>query len=83
MILIEISIFDLALKILLGWITDEENVMPRKTEAPKPNPLPLPEKGAKPERITVSGAPGGPHTPGEKARRKRIAERIANKKASE
>ena len=33
-----------------------------------------PEKGKKPEKITTEGSPGGPHTPGEKAKRARMTE---------
>ncbi len=53
--------------------------MPEKTDAPKP--LPHPESGKKPERITTESSPGGPQTPGAKQARRR-AERIANKKTS-
>ena len=53
--------------------------MPDKTDTPKP--LPYPESGKKPERITTESSPGGRHTPGAKEARRR-AERIANKKAS-
>lgn len=48
-----------------------------ETEAPKP--MPVPEKGEKPKRITAKNPPGGSQTPGAKQRRR--AERIANKKA--
>lgn len=31
--------------------------------------MPAPKKGRKPKRITGKGNPGGPHTPGAKAKR--------------
>jgi hypothetical protein len=37
--------------------------------------LPEPEKGGKPKRIEGRGEPGGPHTPGAKAKRKAEAEK--------
>jgi len=34
------------------------------------NPLPRPRSGGTPRRITTEGEPGGPHTPGARARRR-------------
>lgn len=50
------------------------------TDAPKP--MVKPEKGGTPKRITGKGSPGGPHTPGEKEKRRRAAERIRNKQGN-
>ena len=38
----------------------------------KDNPLPPPEKGDKPKKITTKGKPGGPSTPGAKADREKF-----------
>lgn len=49
----------------------------RMTDAPKP--MPKPESGGKPKRITTEGSPGGPETPGaKKARAKKKKHKAGN-----